>query len=222
MATGTFPGMVTPQVTGSTYQNMTPQAEAYYYKELDRKREEREQRNAEIRAQQAQQAQAAQNAANQARVREAFNQTYGPQLQRAYQDTAVQSATANSPAGRARDWAIGHGFSSGGTIGQPGTDITAYAAPRLQQPTMSQAQLQNTLDTMWRGQTDPYTRTANSVMGNLMKMFHPSDEPAKEWGRSKGMEVSRKSSGGGKGKTTPAAGSWAPLPTVDEWKEKYY
>ena len=197
---GSFPGMVTPQVTGSTYQNMTPEGERRMYELEDERKRKREAANAQIMAQRQAQQQAAQDAADRERVHAAFNQTYGPQLQRAYQDTAVQSAPSNSAAGRARDWAIGHGFTSGGTVGQPGTDITGYAAPRLQQPTMKPGEIQNTLDTMWRGQTDPYLGAANQVMGNLMKMFHPSDEPAKEWGRSLGMAPSAKDGGTSKKK----------------------
>jgi hypothetical protein len=210
------PGMTTSALSGSIGGMMTPQEQQRMWELQDRKDAERRANNAQIIAQRNAEAQARQDQEDRARVRAAFDQTYGPQLQRAYQDTAVQSAASNSAAGRARDWAIGHGFTSGGTVGQPGTDIIGFAAPRLQQPTMKPEHIQNTLDTMWSGQTDPYLRSANQVMGNLMKMFHPSDEPAKEWGRAKGMGESRKSSGGGK--TTPVD---EPLPTVEEWKKKY-
>jgi hypothetical protein len=198
-------------VVGSTYHAPSATAQAYYYKELDRKRQEQEERNAQIIAQRNAEQQARQNAENQARVRTAFDQTYGPQLQRAYQDTAVQSAPTNSPAGRARDLAIGHGFTSGGTVGQPGTDITAFAAGKLPQPTMAPNQLQNTLDYMWRQQTDPYQRTANQ-MGGMMTLFHPSDAPAREWGAAV-----RGSGGGG----TPKKKKSAVEPEgIDWWKQQ--
>jgi hypothetical protein len=187
---------------------MTPEAERRMYELEDERKRKREAANAQIMAQKNAEQQAAQNAENQARVRAAFNQTYGPQLQRSYQDAAVQSAPTNTPAGRARDLAIGHGFQyggmigqpgmmPGGTVGQPGSDITAYAAGKLPQPTMSQTQLQNTLDHMWRQQTDPYQRAANQ-MGGMMTLFHPSDAPVREWGATM-----RGSGGSGKIRNKP-------------------
>lgn len=185
------PGMVAPNVSGGSLGMMSEDKQRMWQLQ-DRKEAERKANNAKILAERAAQQQAAQDAENQARVREAFNQTYGQQLQRAYQDAAVWSAPTNTPAGKARDLAIGHGFTSGGTVGQPGnmpggtigqsgTDITAFAAGKLPQPTMGQAQLGNTLDYMWRQQADPYQRTANK-MGGMMTLFHPSDVAAKEWG----------------------------------------
>jgi hypothetical protein len=203
------PGMTTSNVVGSTYSAMTPTAEAYYYKELDRKREEQEARNAEIRAQQAGQQQARQDEENQARVQAAFNQTYGPQLQRAYQESAVQSAPVNTAAGKARDWAIGHGQTTGGTIGQPNTSYLAAAARELPKPEMSQPEIQNTLNYMWRQQTDPYQRTVNNM--NMMRMFYPTGGTPRGGG---GSSTGRS----GVGKTTSVD---KPLPTVEEWKEKY-
>jgi hypothetical protein len=192
------PGEVTSNLVGSTYQAMSPTAEAYMYREMDRKREEREQRNREIMAQRAAEQQAAQQATNQDRVHAAFNQMYAPQLQRAYQDTAVSSAPTNTAAGKARDYAIQHGFQYGGIAGQPNTDIINSAVTsKLPQPEMSQTQLQNTLGHMWSAQTDPYKRTAGQ-MGGMMTLFHPSDSAAREWGATKGWGSATKKKSKGK------------------------
>lgn len=199
MAT-TVPGQTTSAVVGSTYQAPSATAEAYMYKELDRKRREQEERNAQIRAEQAAQQQAAKDAADQEKVKAAFNQTYGPQLQRAYQSNAVQSAPTNTAAGKMRDWGIGHGFTTGGTAGQPGSDYIARAAQELPmspgaggiapQAAMSQKQLQDTLGWMWSQKTDPYQRAANNM--NTMRMFYGTQL----------MPSSGRSEGGGGGMLT--------------------
>lgn len=188
------PGMVTSQMSGGSL-GMTDADKRRMWELEDRKKAEREQRNAEIRAQQAAQQQTARDAADREKVRAAFNATYGPQIQRAYQDTAVQSAPTNTPAGMARDLAIQHGFQYGGMVGQPGnmpggkvgqsgSDIINFAKGKLPQPEMRPDQIQNTLNYMWSQQTDPYQLAAGK-MGGMMRMFHPSDEPAKAWGRSR-------------------------------------
>jgi hypothetical protein len=167
------PGMTTSALGGSIGGMMTPQQQARMWQLEDRKEAERKANNAQIIAQRNAEAQARQTAENEARVHAAFNQTYGPQIQRAFRENAVQSAPTNTPIGKMRDWAIGHGFTSGGTIGQPGTDITDYAAGTGLQ--MKPDQIQNTLNYMWRQGTDPYQRAATQLGGNMTRQMYPTD-----------------------------------------------
>jgi hypothetical protein len=199
-----FPGQVTSNIVGSTFQAMSPTAEAYMYKEMDRKREEQERRNEEIKArhdaENAARQQAAQDAENQARVKAAFDQMYGPQIQQAYQDNAVWSAPTNTPAGKARDWAIGHGYTSGGTVGQPNTSITERAQGALPKPQLSQQEISGTLNNMWRMSADPYQRVAMKLGGPMMPTMYPSSAPAEQWGAAKGRSPVGRSGGTSKKK----------------------
>src|SRR4029077_3167784 len=81
------PGMVTSNVVGSTYQNMSPEEERRMRELEEERKAKREASNAVVMAQRQAQQQVAREAADRERVRAAFNQTYGPQFQRAYQDT---------------------------------------------------------------------------------------------------------------------------------------
>src|SRR4029077_2892400 len=160
----TFPGQVTSNVVGSTYSAMTPQD----YAEQERLRREREQKreaaNAVVLGQRNAQQQARQNAENQARVREAFNQLYGQNLQNAYHDQMVMSegVPGTGVASKGMSWAPGgtgqaSRFSSGNMKpwSEPGSFTPAGGWYKLPQDKLNTA-----LDNMWRMQTDPYIRTA--------------------------------------------------------------
>jgi len=158
------------------------------YREQERRRQEqeakREASNAAHAAQRNAQQQAAQQEADREKVHEAFNATYGPQVQRAKLEQDVMNAPSNSNTARL--------YNQAATRGGPGYR-DPFAAAGQYMPAIKPNEMQNTLDWMWRQQTDPYQRTANNM--NMMRMFYPTNV----------MPTSGRSEAGGGGMLTGEA-----------------
>jgi hypothetical protein len=209
---GSFPGMVTPQVTGSTYQNTTPEGERRMYQLEDERKRKREEANAQILAQRQAEQQARQEAQQKGQVWQAYQKMYGPQLQNLYHDTMVQREGASGPMGiprKAPGGFTGSPFSSNvpfGSTAVPGQ--RGSVAPYR----MDQAKLDQMLANMWTQATDPYTQAARQLGAGVMPQ--PPSGGFEAAGSGPGGGSRRRSSG----KTTSVD---KPLPTVEEWKQKY-
>lgn len=184
------PGMVAPQITGSTYQNMSPEGERRMYELEDEKKRKREAANAVVLAQRNAQQQTAQDAANREKVHSAFNEFYGPQLQRNYHDLQFMKGTPESHALQAR-WGPDY-LASGMRYNDP---KLGGGMPHFDMP---QNQLQAQLDNMWRQKTDPYLMMAQKMGGDLMLAGTPGVGGGPPSGRMPAMSGSE--GGGGKKK----------------------
>ena len=161
--------MVTPNIVGSTYQNMTPQD----YAEQERRRKEHEGKvaasNAAVMAQRNAEQQAKQEAQQKGQVWQAFQKMYGPQLQNVYHDTMVQREGVPGPMGiptKGPPGFTGSPFSSNVAFGSttvPGQrgSVAPYRMP--------EAELNQMLANMWQQQTDPYMRAAAQMSGSMPK-----------------------------------------------------
>lgn len=159
------PGMTAPQIAGSTYQNMTDAD----YREQERLRREHADKvaasNAAVMANRNAQQQGAQDAANREKVHSAFNEFYGPQLQRQHHDLQFMKGTPESHALQAR-WGPDY-LASGMRYNDP---KLGGGMPHFDMP---QNQLQAQLDNMWRQKTDPYLMMAQKMGGDLMQLGTP-------------------------------------------------
>jgi hypothetical protein len=154
-----MPGMVTPNITADVMTRMDPQTQARMWQLEDRAEAKREARNAQIRAEHAARQQAAGQAQNEARLRAAFDQMYGPQLQRSYHDRKVLSEGVPGTGVPGRGYRPEVNRLSSGNMNP---DVANYTPPGGWYK-MGQNQLNSTLDQMWRAQTDPYLKAVSGM-----------------------------------------------------------
>ena len=164
---GSFPGMVTPQVIGSTYQNMSPEEERRQWELEQERKAKTAASNAAVRAQRNAQQQAARDAAEREKVHAAFNQLYGQNLQNAYHDQMVMSEGVKGTGVPSRGMSL-IGPGGAGTPGQSrlsSGNTQPWAEPGSFTPQggwykLPEEKLNRALDNMWRMQTDPYMQMA--------------------------------------------------------------
>ena len=189
-----MPGMVTPNITAAMPANVdwnvlqatqnAPTAQGWG--------------PAQYAAESAAKQRAAQDAQHRQRLRAAFDEVYGPELQSAYHDRMVSaekdpnSGVPNPYKGRTHEPARWSGSLPSGSS----QTFDQYMADKGGTYKLGQQQLQQQLDNMWRMQTDPYLRAVSGTTASpsdMIRMMHP--------GGSVGGSSPYKYRGGGGGNT---------------------